>query len=71
MKSQRVLARVDGSEAWVGDDLRFAPESGDAVRRHNELQSGYRHIAELRIESSDDEPTHAYEGGHLTRLRST
>lgn len=70
MKSERVLVRPAGANDWRGDDLRFALESGDAVRRRDELRNGYLHIAETRITSSDDEPTHTYEGGHLVKLRA-
>jgi hypothetical protein len=70
VKSTRVLVRVAGFEDWRGDDLRFAIGSDDAVRRRDDLRNGHQNITETRITTSDDEPTHTYEGGHLVRLRA-
>ena len=71
MNSSRVLVRVAGADDWRGDDLRFVIGSGDAMQRRKELTDGYKHIVDVRIDFSEDMPTHTYENGHLKRLETT
>lgn len=65
MKSERILVKVHGADDWRGDALRFRPGSGHADARGVELSSEYASVAEWRVVTSEDAPTHIYKDGHL------
>lgn len=70
MRSERVLVKLVAKPTeWVGDELRFAVNSGDAGVRAQELKGGYRMITQTMITASDDLPTHTYADGRLVPLR--